>query len=100
MTISTHEPFIPPSQEYYEREVETILSKGNFDSRVEKVIEKNDNVFATLLYTDEAIKWFMQAYKSQPNYENTIFIITGDHRLIPIPQRNNISRFSCAFNYV
>ncbi|MEH6746808.1 MAG: sulfatase-like hydrolase/transferase [Maribacter arcticus] len=93
MTISTHEPFIPPSQEYYEREVETILSKGNFDSRVEKVIEKNDNVFATLLYTDEAIKWFMQAYKSQPNYENTIFIITGDHRLIPIPQRNNISRF-------
>ncbi|WP_339666780.1 sulfatase-like hydrolase/transferase [Maribacter arcticus] len=93
MTISTHEPFIPPSQEYYEREVETILSKGNFDSRVEKVIEKNDNVFATLLYTDEAIKWFMQAYKLQPNYENTIFIITGDHRLIPIPQRNNISRF-------
>lgn len=93
MTISTHEPFIPPSQEYYEREVETILSKANFDSRVEKVIEKNDNVFATLLYTDEAIKWFMQAYKSQPNYENTIFIITGDHRLIPIPQRNNISRF-------
>ena len=93
MTISTHEPFIPPSQEYYEREVETILSKGNFDSRVEKIIEKNDNVFATLLYTDEAIKWFMQAYKSQPNYENTIFIITGDHRLIPIPQRNNISRF-------
>jgi phosphoglycerol transferase MdoB-like AlkP superfamily enzyme len=93
MTISTHEPFIPPSQEYYDREVETILSKGNFDSRVEKIIEKNDNVFATLLYTDEAIKWFMQAYKSQPNYENTIFIITGDHRLIPIPQRNNISRF-------
>ena len=93
MTISTHEPFIPPSQEYYEREVETILSKGNFDSRVEKVIEKNENVFATLLYTDEAIKWFMEAYRLQPNYENTIFIITGDHRLIPIPQRNNISRF-------
>ena len=93
MTISTHEPFIPPSQEYYELEVETILSKGNFNSRVEKVIEKNDNVFATLLYTDEAIKWFMEAYKSQPNYDNTIFIITGDHRLIPIPQRNNISRF-------
>ena len=93
MTISTHEPFIPPSQEYYELEVETILSQGNFNSRAEKVIEKNDNVFATLLYTDEAIKWFMEAYKSQPNYENTIFIITGDHRLIPIPQRNNISRF-------
>ncbi|APQ18942.1 sulfatase-like hydrolase/transferase [Maribacter hydrothermalis] len=93
MTISTHEPFIPPNQDLYEKKVEEKLSKGGFDSRVEKVIEKNDNVFATLLYTDDAIKWFMNAYKSQPNYNNTIFIITGDHRLIPIPQRNNISRF-------
>ncbi|MDO1514727.1 sulfatase-like hydrolase/transferase [Maribacter confluentis] len=93
MTISTHEPFIPPNQAYYEQEVSKLLKKGNYDSRVENVIEKNDNVFATLLYTDESIKWFMDAYKSQPNYENTIFVITGDHRLIPIPQRNNISRF-------
>lgn len=93
MTISTHEPFIPPNQDYYENKVEKLLSKGEYDSRVENVIEKNDNVFATLLYTDESIKWFMDAYKSQPNYDNTIFIITGDHRLIPIPQRNNISRF-------
>ena len=93
MTISTHEPFIPPSQDVYEGKVKSILSKGGFDSRVENVIKKNDNVFATLLYTDDAIKWFMDAYKSQPNYDNTIFIITGDHRLIPIPQRNNISRF-------
>ena len=93
MTISTHEPFIPPNQDLYEGKVKNILSKGGFDSRVEKVIEKNDNVFATLLYTDNSIKWFMESYKSQPNYDNTIFIITGDHRLIPIPQRNNISRF-------
>ncbi|MDO6473324.1 sulfatase-like hydrolase/transferase [Maribacter sp. 1_MG-2023] len=93
MTISTHEPFIPPNQDLFEGKVKNILANGSFDSRVEKVIAKNDNVFATLLYTDNSIKWFMESYKSQPNYDNTIFIITGDHRLIPIPQRNNISRF-------
>lgn len=93
MTISTHEPFIPPSQDFYEYQVEKILSNGNFDGRVENVVKKNDNVFATLLYTDDAIEWFLEAYKTQPNYDNTIFIITGDHRLIPIPQRNNLSRF-------
>ena len=93
MTISTHEPFIPPNQDFYEDKVERILSNGSFDSRVKNIAEKNDNVFATLLYTDDAIKWFLEAYKKQPNYDNTIFIITGDHRLIPIPQRNNISRF-------
>ncbi|QLG47014.1 sulfatase-like hydrolase/transferase [Costertonia aggregata] len=93
MTISTHEPFIPPNQDFYEEKVEKIVRKGNYDSRKKKVIEKNDNVFATLLYTDDAIKWALEAYKKQPRYDNTIFIITGDHRLIPIPQRNNLSRF-------
>jgi len=93
MTISTHEPFIPPMQEFYEDKAEQILSKSQYNGRKKNVIEKNDNVFATLLYTDDAIKYAMNAYKSQPNYENTIFIITGDHRLIPIPQRNTVSRF-------
>ncbi len=93
MTISTHEPFIPPMQDYYEKKVEELVSKRGYGSKLQKVIEQNDNVFATLLYTDDALKWVMEAYKKQPNYDNTIFVITGDHRLIPIPQRNNLSRF-------
>ena len=93
MTISTHEPFIPPKQEMYEAKVEQILSKSSHSGKIKKVIEKNDNVFATLLYTDNALKYAFEEYKKQPNYDNTIFIITGDHRLIPIPQRNNLSRF-------
>ncbi|MEP3209938.1 MAG: LTA synthase family protein [Maribacter sp.] len=93
MTISTHEPFLPPKQDYYEGQVEKILAKGGHQGKVKKVIEKNDNVFATLLYTDDALKYVFEQYKQQPNYDNTIFIVTGDHRLIPIPQRNNLSRF-------
>ncbi len=93
MTISTHEPFLPPKQDYYENEVEKIVDKGNYQGKIKKVIEKNDNVFATLLYTDDALKYLFEEYKNQPNYDNTIFVVTGDHRLIPIPQRNNLSRF-------
>ncbi|MDO6517901.1 sulfatase-like hydrolase/transferase [Zobellia uliginosa] len=93
MTISTHEPFIPPQQDYYEAKVARLLSEKDYDRKTKKVIEKNDNVFATLLYTDDALKYVLEAYRQQPNYDNTIFIITGDHRLIPIPQRNNLSRF-------
>ncbi len=93
MTISTHEPFTPPNQDYYEEKVKKILSQRSYDSKTENVIEKNDNIFASLLYTDEALKWVMESYKKHPNYDNTIFIITGDHRLIPIPMRNEISRF-------
>lgn len=93
MTISTHEPFIPPQQDFYEGKVKQLLSKSKHSRKTRNIIEKNDNVFATLLYTDDALKDVFEAYKKQPNYENTIFVITGDHRLIPIPQRNSISRF-------
>lgn len=93
MTISNHEPFIPPRQDYYEDKVAQLLKKGQFDGAAKRVIKKNDNVFATLLYSDDALKYFFEEYKKQPGYDNTIFIVTGDHRLIPIPQRNNLSRF-------
>ncbi|MEM1336377.1 MAG: sulfatase-like hydrolase/transferase [Bacteroidota bacterium] len=93
MTISNHEPFIPPNRKHYEQQVNSILSERNFDKKVGKMIRKNRNVFATLLYTDASLRYALEAYKSQPDFDNTIFVITGDHRLIPIPQRNNLSRF-------
>ncbi len=93
MTISNHEPFIPPNKDYYEAQVNKILPGLNHDNTTVRVMKKNKNVFATLLYTDDAIKYAIESYADQPNYENTIFVITGDHRLIPIPKRNNLSRF-------
>ncbi len=93
MTISTHEPFIPPMKEAYEAKVAKLLNQGNYDNKTRGIIQKNDEVFASLLYMDDAIKWVLNAYREQPAYDNTIFIITGDHRLIPIPQRNPLSRF-------
>jgi len=94
MTISNHEPFIPPKQAYFERQVEKLLKTSKLNRKAKRVVDKNKNVFATLLYTDDAIKYFMESYKRQnKNYENTIFIITGDHRLVPIRQRNTLSRF-------
>ncbi|SHI88284.1 sulfatase-like hydrolase/transferase [Pseudozobellia thermophila] len=93
MTISTHEPFVPPRPEVYESQVGQILANGGYEGKTRKIIEKNANVFASLLYTDEALRYVFEAYKEQPGYDNTIFIVTGDHRLIPIPQRNNLSRF-------
>ncbi len=35
----------------------------------------------------------MQEYAKKPEYKNTIFIITGDHRLIPIAQKDKLCRF-------
>jgi hypothetical protein len=91
MTLSNHEPFAFPSKKMYLEKAERILkTKSYFEKN--KLNEYKD-IFACLLYTDNSIKNFMEAYSKRPDYANTIFIITGDHRLIPIPQKDNLSRF-------
>lgn len=91
MTLTNHEPFDFPSKKVYLEKAERILkTKSYFEKN--KMSEYKD-IFACLLYTDNSIKSFMEAYSKRPDYANTIFIITGDHRLIPIPQKDNLSRF-------
>lgn len=83
MTLSTHEPFIIlEGQEKYEQKAQQILESSNNVSTKEKnIISKNLNVFACYLYMDECVKNIIEKYKSLPGYENTIFVITGDHRI-------------------
>ena len=91
MTLTNHEPFDFPSKKVYLEKVERIL-KTKSSSDQNKMNEYKD-IFSCLLYTDNSLQSFMQAYSKRPDYVNTIFVITGDHRLIPIPQKDNLSRF-------
>ncbi|TRX10737.1 LTA synthase family protein [Flavobacterium gawalongense] len=95
MTLTNHEPFDFPSKKGYLQRVERILNTKSYFEK-NKMSEYKD-IFACLLYTDNSIQSFMKAYSKRPDYENTIFIITGDHRLIPVPQKDNLSRFHVPF---
>ncbi|MGG7035107.1 MAG: sulfatase-like hydrolase/transferase [Flavobacterium sp.] len=91
MTLTNHEPFDFPSKNVYLKKVEDILNTKSYLDR-SKMSEYKD-IFAALLYTDNSLQKFMEDYAKRPDYNNTIFIITGDHRLIPVPQKDNLSRF-------
>jgi lipoteichoic acid synthase len=54
-------------------------------------------VFETLLYTDDALRYFLGEYAKRADYGRTIFIITGDHRLIPVPELARIDRYRVPF---
>ncbi|WP_341225091.1 sulfatase-like hydrolase/transferase [uncultured Arcticibacterium sp.] len=93
LTISNHEPFNFPNRDEYQAKAERIKNASNFSESRKNTIDEHINVFSSLLYTDATLKEFMEAYKSKPDYENTIFIITGDHRLIPVPQKDVMCRY-------
>lgn len=96
MTLSTHEPFIIlEGQEKYEEKARQILENSKDVSTKEKNnISKNINVFACYLYMDECVKNLIEEYKSLPEYENTIFVITGDHRTSMLNTGNVLRSFN------
>lgn len=97
LTLSTHEPFIPPQKDRYRAGFMERLNALNLDDIKKRKYLQYADIFSTLLYTDDAIRFFLSEYRKRPDYHNTIFIITGDHRLIPIPMSTKIDRYRVPF---
>src|SRR5690606_12845097 len=97
LTLSSHEPFEYPDMELYSSIVEERAGTITKPTEIKNTILNNKDIFGCLLYTDKAIKEFMDAYSQRPEYDNTIFVITGDHRLIPIAQKDKLCRFHVPF---
>lgn len=97
MTISNHEPFAFPNKNIYLSKVDSVLNVKKLGTDLNNEIKSHSEIFASLLYTDNSIKNFITEYQKRPDYENTIFVITGDHRLIPMVQKDRLCRFHVPF---
>lgn len=73
-TITMHESLEiandAEKQHYYERKADANAYVKNFNT---------PGRAAAALYTDDCLRQWMQQYAKLPNYNNTIFIIVGDH---------------------
>ena len=96
MSLSTHEPFIIlENQEKYEQKARLILENSDGVSTKERNnIIKNINNFACYLYMDDCVKNLINSYKEIGKYDNTIFIITGDHRMGMLNTGNVLRSFN------
>ncbi|MEN8789214.1 MAG: LTA synthase family protein [Flavobacteriaceae bacterium] len=92
-TLSSKKPFEIPNRESYIESVEQNIEENPRNRASEKIIRKNKEVFASLLYTDEALAGFIDKFKKLEAYKNTIFIITGSHNLTELPPLDPLSRY-------
>ncbi|MCL5244356.1 sulfatase-like hydrolase/transferase [Cellulophaga sp. 20_2_10] len=92
-TTSTAEPFLVPNQSLYINKVEKIVEQSRLVKSTIERIEDHKNRYASLLYADNAIQYFIQAYKAKKEYSNTIFVITGTHNLAPVTTNNQLRKF-------
>ncbi len=93
LTVATHSPFRVPDQAYYDAQATAhIQSLELKDAELQAHLQYKD-VYASILYMDNALRYFFNAYAKRPDYAHTIFLITGDHRLPEIPMRSRIDRY-------
>jgi phosphoglycerol transferase MdoB-like AlkP superfamily enzyme len=92
-TESMHTSYSIPDQGEYIKRFENRMEQLGFDETQKEHHRTYEKIYSTIMYTDEALRFFFEQYSKLPAYRNTIFIITGDHRLPEIPMSTKIDRF-------
>lgn len=91
-TISMHTDYRFPDQERYKnRVIERLRELEIPESRWQSYIE-NINIFSAILYTDDALRQLFEGLQSLPSHEDTVYIVTGDHRLPELPMSDVLER--------
>ena len=95
LTLSLHAPFNPPGKEQLLTEVEHRRASMDPKPALYEDSERFKDIFTSILYTDHALNKFIEQYRHRADFNNTIFIITGDHALPEL----NLHRVSALMRY-
>jgi phosphoglycerol transferase MdoB-like AlkP superfamily enzyme len=93
LTLSMHSPFLIKEQDLYNAKFDKRLAQLNLKADKKEYNKLYKAQFATMLYFDDALRGFIKEYAKRKDFGNTIFIITGDHRMPEIPISTQLDRF-------
>ncbi len=92
LTLSTHEPFEISGMEAYLQRVD-ILSERISDPDERVRVRKHRNIFACYLYMDDCVRAWWKRYEKSPAFRQTVFVITGDHRMALLGSGNPLQKY-------
>jgi cellulose synthase/poly-beta-1,6-N-acetylglucosamine synthase-like glycosyltransferase/phosphoglycerol transferase MdoB-like AlkP superfamily enzyme len=93
LTVATHNPFLINEQAKYLDRFEQQMTVLGLSDDEKNTYRSYDHQYASILYADDAIRTFMEEYSKRPGFRNTIFLITGDHRMPEIPMATTLDRY-------
>lgn len=93
LTVSTHSPFLINEQESYLTKFEDRLNEIGITESKKSNYRNYKQQYASILFLDDALKSFFAKAKQNADFANTVFIITGDHRMPEIPMSTKIDRY-------
>lgn len=87
-TGTMHGPFLTDPEPLYTKKLKALTPQS-----YAAFYTNHSQHLKTLLFFDDALKDFFEVYKQRPDYNNTIFIITGDHPMTEMPIANSLKRY-------
>lgn len=93
LTMAMHDPYLILNQKYYIQKAEEKFTEFKFSESKKAEYRNYIKNFSTVLYFDDAIRYFFKEYEKREDFKNTIFVITGDHRMSSPPISTQIDRF-------
>lgn len=92
-TMSMHTPFVVLQPEKYLQQFESRLDTLGLTQAQRESYRKQKDIYASILFTDDALRVFFDKVSARPEWKNTVWVITGDHRLPEIPMASRIERY-------
>lgn len=92
-TVATHSPFLVPDEDKYLQKFENRMNQLGFNEQQKREHENYKLQYASILYMDDALREFFGEFEKRAEFKNTIFLITGDHRMPEIPMSTRIDRY-------
>lgn len=92
-TSTMHTPYRFIGQEAYYPVFERHLDALGIQEDRKAAYRKHKDIYTSILYFDDELARFIGELKKRPAWRNTIFILTGDHRLPEIPMATKLSRY-------
>lgn len=92
-TATTHVPYLFEQKPKYDKLFDQKLKTLKVDRGIKTILRECKKVMVTYMFADDSFKDFFSKYKKRPEYNNTIFIITGDHHIGSFPSTSSIDDY-------
>lgn len=92
LTISNHEPYCFPKKSHYLSVLNEKLAKSKATKKQREEIQQLSEIYASYLFSDEALKGYFQQASKKADFDNTIFFVFGDHGN-PLFPRSEIQKY-------
>lgn len=92
LTLSLHTPYdIPEKAQYIE------ASKKNLSHLNPEFFEANKDVISAVYYADQSLQKFFKRYSKRKDFEETIFLIMGDHSVKAMDLHSELGTYHVPF---